>query len=87
MAVEYQCRCNRCGSVWCVTENDIKQSKRMKTGASLNMLNAAINASDRRTVSSIYGTATASAYANGVVDYSRCPNCRSIKINVTTRVI
>lgn len=82
MTIEYRCTCRKCGAFWCFNDADLAENKRKKAGSALNLLNSAINAWDGRAIGSIYQSETSSRYANGMVDYSRCPKCGSINIAV-----
>lgn len=84
MTIEYRCTCNRCHHAWCFNDSDLKENKRRKLGAGLNLLNSAISAYDHKNLGAMAGANVAANYSNGIIDYSQCPNCGSINIAVQT---
>lgn len=82
MTVEYRCTCRKCGAYWCINENDLNNNKRKKFASRMQFVSGLLDATDRRTIGSIYSGETSARLANSTRDYSRCPKCGSINVAV-----
>ena len=80
--MEFCCRCNVCGKIYCYTDQDLKDNAK---NAGLSALSAL------GTMASVFGGTKIDAYAQNnmsdrygskVVDYSRCPSCNSSDISM-----
>lgn len=80
--MEFRCRCNVCGKIYCYTDQDLKDNAK---NAGLSALSAL------GTMASVFGGTKIDAYAQNsmsdrygskVVDYSRCPSCNSSDISM-----
>lgn len=89
MITEYQCKCNRCGAAWCLSDEDIANAERQKKAYKLNMLNSAVQAvgKSRNTAVSVLSSETAQNLIDKVKDPSRCPQCGSINIDVNIALL
>ena len=83
MTIEYRCTCRKCRANWCVSEGDLIANSRKGLASGLGFASSLLSANDRETVGSILWGEASEGMSNGMRDYSRCPRCGTIDIDVT----
>lgn len=84
--MEHRKKCNVCGTVFCYTDEDIKNNSKAHLWAGISALGAAASALGGNWGATRTNQENAFNEERKVIDFDHCPNCRSIDLSILTDV-
>lgn len=79
---EVRVKCNTCGFIYCYNGEDLLRNKQLANDARLNGFLGAVEAFGGTRIGAQIANNTADAKLNQIVDYSRCPKCKSSDVKI-----